>query len=95
MCFVPGSLIYKLDIGNRLYTIRFEHGHSADLFSDYNLLTTNSTERPLAYFLSRVLYSSEDQGLVDTREVSLFSFYYYIGIGNKRYFYLKICDLHI
>ena len=79
---MPGSLIYKLDIGNRLYTMRFEHGHSADLFSDYDLLAVNSLERPLGYFLSRVLYSTEDQSLVDTRKVSLSIFPHSVVLGK-------------
>ena len=79
---MPGSLIFKLDIGNRLYTMRFEHGHSADLFSDYDLLAVNSLERPLSYFLSRVLYSTEDQNLVETRKVSLIIFSYSVESGK-------------
>ncbi len=54
------------------YTIRFEHGHSADIFSSYNFLKskTSTNDRPLSYYVTRALSSTQERFFSDTGDVS-------------------------
>eukprot|EP00794_Sanderia_malayensis_P000205 gene205-819_t len=73
--FVPGCLVLKLEIMTKQYTIRFEHGHSADIFSSYNYLNSKQTsstneEKPFSYYVTRALSSTQERFFSDTRDIT-------------------------